>query len=335
MSRVISTTEFFDTNVKELLMPDHERKLVCSNLLKEYGTIEWKCFNTGHGISYCNYENMFYNDTQLEGIATNDYSFLAFNLGDFMHMKIVPTQKEIKLNPNLCFSGSMHEGHKSYGLYAKERKYSKHFIIIENQLFQNFVLNKPMYQPRHPIAHYSGEHFSINTATMITNQQLLLLNEISQAGSLFSGSLQEIYLESKILELTYNFFETNEAVRNSINTHDVKLSYDDIKSLEKAKKILLGNLQNPPSLKELAYKSAINEFKLKKGFKQLYGTTVYGLLHEHRLQYVKNLLIRNDISIQEAASMVGYHSMGHFSKIFKEKYGIFPMQIKKNKALYF
>ncbi len=58
----------------------------------------------------------------------------------------------------------------------------------------------------------------------------------------------------------------------------------DIECLYRAKEILLNDIIRPPSLKELARKSAINEFKLKKGFKELFGITVYRMLQEVRLK---------------------------------------------------
>jgi len=334
MSKVISVNELQDGSMQELLMPSRKREWITSKRVKEYGTIELKYFNTGNGIAYCHYQNMFYDDTRLEGISESDYSFIAFNTGKSIRMQPLTTHKEIELHPNLCFSGHMHQGHQSYGLYAKEENYSKHFIIIDTRQFQHFCSNVPLPHIQKPLSHYSDESFLINYAQNITKQQSRLLGEISQAETLFQGSLQEIYLESKILELIYSFFSIP-IVSCTPKTTDVNLSTDDIKSLEKAKKILLNNLQNPPSLKELASKSAINEFKLKQGFKKLFGTTVYGIVHEQRLENAKDLLLSHEISVQEAAKNVGYHSMGYFSKIFKDKFGVYPIQMKQKRVFYY
>lgn len=332
MSKVISINELQDGSLQELLAPTHKRELVTSKLVKKYGTVESKYFNTGNGVAYCHYQNVFYDDIQLEGIPASDYSFIAFNTGNPIRMKPLKRNREIALHSNLCFSGQMHQGHQSYGLYTKEEKYSKHFIIIENQQFQDFCSTVPL-QAQKSLSHYNDESFLIHSAQSITKQQNRLLQQIAQAETLFRGSLQEIYLESKILELIYSSFFAP-ILSCTPKMTDVTLSTDDIKSLEKAKKILLNNLQNPPSLKELAAKSAINEFKLKQGFKQLFGSTVYGIVQEHRLENAKNLLLMNEISVQEAAKCVGYQSMGHFSKIFKDRYGVYPIHIKQKRVFY-
>ena len=66
----------------------------------------------------------------------------------------------------------------------------------------------------------------------------------------------------------------------------------------------------------LAKSCAINEFKLKKGFKMMFGTTIYGALQEKRLKIAYELLMQRDINISEAATFVGYKSISHFSNIF-------------------
>jgi AraC-like DNA-binding protein len=80
----------------------------------------------------------------------------------------------------------------------------------------------------------------------------------------------------------------------------------------------------------LASQSAINEFKLKKGFKQLFGKTVFSFLQEYRLNEAKKILTENEININEVCDIVGYKSVSHFSKIFKDYYGVNPIEIRKN-----
>ncbi|MDY0263980.1 MAG: AraC family transcriptional regulator [Sulfurospirillum cavolei] len=100
------------------------------------------------------------------------------------------------------------------------------------------------------------------------------------------------------------------------------------------KTIIQSEIANPPSLKVLARQCALNEFKLKQGFKELFGTTVYGFVHAKRLEKAKELLEKQEISVQEAALHVGYQSLSHFSKAFKECYGIFPSELKKERKYY-
>ena len=135
-------------------------------------------------------------------------------------------------------------------------------------------------------------------------------------------------MEAKILEMIYRCFgEARSDERGEFGA-------DEIKILNKARQILLSDLQNPPSIKELARLCATNEFKLKINFKKHFGTTIYALLANERLGVAKELLSQNDISVKEAANMVGYASAPHFAKIFKAKFGVLPTQFLRQKSYY-
>ena len=94
-------------------------------------------------------------------------------------------------------------------------------------------------------------------------------------------------------------------------------------------------MQNPPSIKELARLCATNEFALKRNFKAYFGTTIYAMLTNERLGIAKELLSLDQISVNEAAKMVGYNNLSHFSKIFRAKFNILPMQLKKDIKFYY
>lgn len=86
-----------------------------------------------------------------------------------------------------------------------------------------------------------------------------------------------------------------------------------------------------PCLKELALNYGLNEYKLKKGFKQLFNNTVYGYLLELKLEKAKKLLIHSHMSIGEIAASIGYKYAQHFSTAFKRRYGYSPNVLRRNK----
>ena len=69
--------------------------------------------------------------------------------------------------------------------------------------------------------------------------------------------------------------------------------------IHQAKDILIRQIDNPPSLLSLARQVGINDFKLKQGFRQVFGTTVFGYLHSHRMERAAQLLQGNHIWSQE------------------------------------
>ena len=157
--------------------------------------------------------------------------------------------------------------------------------------------------------------------------QILILKELASS-KIYGGKMREIFMEAKILEMIYRCFGEARSDERG------EFSADEIKILNKARQILLSDLQNPPSIKELARLCATNEFKLKINFKKHFGTTIYALLANERLGVAKELLNQNDISVKEAANMVGYVSAPHFAKIFKAKFGILPNELLKQRNYY-
>lgn len=142
----------------------------------------------------------------------------------------------------------------------------------------------------------------------------------------YEGAIRDLYRESKLLEL---ICVTATKLRHGASGPAMNLDRKDIAAIRKAKELLLQDIVNPPSLKALAHRAGTNEFKLKKGFKQLFGQTVYGTLHEVRLLEARRLIEQDGVGVHEAAKWVGYKNASHFSSIFKRRFGILPKQLKK------
>ena len=308
-------------NFQNVFLPDSSRSSGFLEPWQEYGDVKLNYFSTGLGITYSSFTANFHEDTILEGLTHHDFSFLCFNTGKPLYMEDNITNKEFILDSDICLNGEQLRDHKSNCKYSKNNQYLSHYITFNKDMFQDLFVE----EIENCNCIFTSDNLFLNFNNFITNKQKALLNEFSII-PLIDDKLKDIYIESKVLELVYT--SVNE-FKNKINPNEILLSSQDIESLKKAKQILLENMTNPPSLKELSYKSAINEFKLKKGFKQIYGNTVFGYLQEHRLNEAKTLLESNEINIGEASSLVGYKSISHFSKIFKEHFGITPIEIKK------
>jgi len=79
---------------------------------------------------------------------------------------------------------------------------------------------------------------------------------------------------------------------------------------------------------ELARLAGLNDYKLKAGFRQVFGTTVFGYLRQQRLEQARQLLQAQEISVTEAAATVGYSSQGHFAAAFRKQFGINPKDLR-------
>lgn len=98
----------------------------------------------------------------------------------------------------------------------------------------------------------------------------------------------------------------------------------DVELLLNAGRILTENLASPPSLLYLSKASGLNSFKLKNGFKEVFGTTVYGFLTEKRMEKAREMLDSGKYSVSDAAWDLGYTNVSHFIELFRRHYGITP-----------
>ena len=83
-----------------------------------------------------------------------------------------------------------------------------------------------------------------------------------------------------------------------------------------------------PAGTELSRIAGINEFKLKRGFKEVFGQTVFGYLNDERMDLAKSDLLEKQKSITEIAFELGFSSVQHFSNAFKKKFGVSPRGVK-------
>lgn len=144
----------------------------------------------------------------------------------------------------------------------------------------------------------------------------------------YQGSIRQIYLEGKVLELIALYF-AQLADHTSVSSQFTKVKRKDFDSLHQAKNILLQNMDNPPSLAELARLVGINERKLQQGFQKLFGTTVFGVLHDYRMDQARQLLEADQMTVGAIANAVGISHRGYFATAFKRKFGSTPREYLK------
>ncbi len=101
----------------------------------------------------------------------------------------------------------------------------------------------------------------------------------------------------------------------------------DREKIIKAREILLQHIGEPITIKALSRKVAINECYLKKGFKEIFGTTIFDFYQSQRMEHAKYLLYDKGLSVTEVSLLLGYSSISHFSTAFKKHTGIKPCEL--------
>jgi AraC family transcriptional activator of pyochelin receptor len=169
-----------------------------------------------------------------------------------------------------------------------------------------------------------GTPFVLHSPINMLNNQLRYFFDTFWETPLLSG-LHKLYFDGKILDLLCRQCE----VLLGYEAKEIQIPKADLEKIHYAREIILNRLNNPPSLTELSRLCSLNEFKLKKYFKQAFNTSVFGMLHEERLQTAKHLIYQGGKNISMIAYELGYAHPQHFQRAFKKRFGITPTGLLK------
>ncbi len=146
-------------------------------------------------------------------------------------------------------------------------------------------------------------------------------------------SIKNLYYKGKGYELLSLYFNRTEDP--DAEQCPFLIDEDNVMKIRKAKDIIISNLAEPPGLQELSDQVGLNLKKLKMGFKQIYGDTVYGFLFEYKMEYARKLLDSGSYNVNEVGLKIGYSTGSHFIAAFKKKFATTPkkylMSINPNK----
>ncbi len=135
-------------------------------------------------------------------------------------------------------------------------------------------------------------------------------------------SIQTLYFKGKVYELLSLFF--NKSGDADVEQCPFLVDEENVGKIRKAKEIILSQMTEPPTLQELSSEIGLNIKKLKEGFKQIYGDTVYGYLLDHKMNEARSMLNSKQYNINEISLKLGYSTSSHFIAAFKKKFGTTP-----------
>jgi AraC family transcriptional activator of pyochelin receptor len=136
------------------------------------------------------------------------------------------------------------------------------------------------------------------------------------------GNLKSLFVEGKILEVVA--LQLNELKP----TEKPKTVFRDEEIFFEIRKYLDEHFKDEMSLRSLSRMFGVNEFKLKKGFKTLFQSTVFDYIHELKMVHARTLLLDEKMLVNEVAAKIGYKNSNHFSTAFKRKFGTSPTALR-------
>jgi AraC-like DNA-binding protein len=137
-----------------------------------------------------------------------------------------------------------------------------------------------------------------------------------------------MYLQAKVFELLV--IQLDWLGQQQVEQISMRTTRDRIYH---ARDILLADLEQTPTVPELAQQVGVSVGTLQRQFRTLFGTTVFGYLTDQRMKQAEQLLRQGHCSITEIAAIVGYSNPGHFAAAFKRKFGMTPYECLLGKTI--
>ncbi|OJY87204.1 MAG: hypothetical protein BGP13_14650 [Sphingobacteriales bacterium 40-81] len=192
--------------------------------------------------------------------------------------------------------------------------YFERFIPQNHPLHQVFVSS--VYENTPAVL---GEY-----ALQVSPRMLTLLYDIVQCEQ--KQYYKRLFIKAKVIELLMLQLEQfeNAGERAAIELPD----NIHVEKMYRARDIITSNIGNSCSILDLAQQIGTNDCYLKKHFKQVFGTTVYGYLQKERMEKSRALLLEGEKKISEIARLAGYKHASHFTTAFKKYFGYLPNKIK-------
>jgi AraC-like DNA-binding protein len=279
-----------ESTFEEIVLEKGFYVLYFQNESKEIQNFEREISSTFIQIHFCLRGNskFLFNNGSYSFDVTDNRSILLYN-----PQRTLPINLEIQ--PKTTLVTLLISIEKFHALFSKESGYIP-FLSDENS-------NKKYYDD-----------------TEIKPSVSLVLQQIINSNS--NSSIRDLYVKGKVYELLSLHFQKEENTDGEYCPFLV--DEQNVLKIRKAKEIIISRMAEPPSLHELAAEIGLNLKKLKEGFKQIYGDTVYSFLFDYKMEHSRKLLESNQFNVNEVGLQVGYSTASHFIAAFKKKFGTTP-----------
>lgn len=232
--------------------------------------------------------NFVFNEGNYSFPVNEDHSMLLFN-------PLKPLPIEVELAPNTWLVSVLISIAKFHSLFSSDADHIS-FLTPENST-KKYYDNLPF-----------------------TSSIAVVLSQILQAK--VHDSMKSLYFKGKVYELLSLYFNKNEDP--SLEQCPFLVDEENVRKIRRAKDIILERMSDPPSLENLATEIGLSLKKLKEGFKQLYGDTVFAYLLDHKMEEARRMLDSQKFNVNEVGLKLGYSTASHFIAAFKKKYGTTP-----------
>ena len=283
-----------------------------------FGTIIYQQIN-GYFNTYRHYHCFIKQAAQVPCFEMEDRPFICVNMKNTVVLQFEnsPQYPFYEWGSNLLY----HPAKKGSVYFRKEGEYSFFATHLQPDFLAQFTPLHPdtdlvlqaAAQKRPAVLNSSNFPANVPMRNAISN--ILYYN--------YSDRYYYLYLAAKCEELLLPFLKQSQTAGPVVSVCE-----REAEALYRVKERLLAQLHQPHMLEELAQFAHLSEYKLKYGFKQIYGLGVLDFLHEARMKKAYELVTDTLLPYDEIAVIVGYQSVTTFFNQFKKYAGISPKRLR-------
>jgi len=113
---------------------------------------------------------------------------------------------------------------------------------------------------------------------------------------------------------------------------EVQVPVELLPGLRRARDVADRNYAEPLDLDDLAAAAGVSKYHFLRCFAAEYGETPMQYVARRRIERATDLLRATNLTVTEVCGLVGYSSLGTFSRRFTELVGISPSEYQRTQA---
>jgi AraC-like DNA-binding protein len=313
------------SNIERVSRHPH-RKLVGAriSLSPEEGEGYWDLTQIGNDV-YVVIENFVYKDPRVEFVPGDGLIQLYFKLTGDLTMGVSRTEP-LRLNrPNLTIYRQPQgiDINEWTPPSARERCVA---IIVKPEFLESTFFGTMLEGPAQLREFLSAVSGKFQYLQLPLNAQMFDLAD-KLVKNPHTGNLGLVFTEAVTMELLCSAIAAFDSLSGMPTEH---YSPRELKCLERARDFVIKQLSPVPTIRQVARVAGMNETTLKRGFKAVFGETVFDFSVRCRMQHALTLLRDQRIPVARVAEASGYRHQTSFATAFGRHFGLRPKDVRRN-----
>ncbi|ULQ56738.1 helix-turn-helix transcriptional regulator [Flavihumibacter rivuli] len=221
------------------------------------------------------------------------------------------------------------------GVYLTTTLFDVSYLAKKGSSFKgiNIIFNKEwmanhlgIADPEEVLSTYLSLRTGSYTIEPIDNEYRRYFNDILHSDN--QGPLWIATVQNRIMLLIERFFSRLYEKSKTLMAGP-KISKHDVHQLMHVESLLTRDIHSrPPTIDQLAQEAAMSSAKLKKLFKEVYGTSIYAYYQRQRMSVAREMLLSGEFTVKEVGLQLGYSNLSNFAAAFKKEFNILPSEIR-------